>query len=108
MTGMPDAFASASEAAGVLLRLMNRLLKSTFPSINPSGGINTLSTSELTTLPNAAPRMTAMARSSTLPLIAKSLNSFNITFLYIYNLWNKYSMPYLGDGTQVLFGESVL
>jgi hypothetical protein len=54
---------------------MNRLLKSTWPSSSPIGGIITSSTSELTTLPKAMPMMTPTARSTTFPLTANSRNS---------------------------------
>src|SRR5215203_4457786 len=51
---------------------------STRPSASPSGGISTSFVNDVTILPNAAPRMTAMARSSTLPRITNALNSLNI------------------------------
>src|SRR5690554_5519413 len=41
----------------------------------PIGGMITLSTSEVTILPNAAPMTTPTARSTTLPRIANSRNS---------------------------------
>src|SRR5580658_7057646 len=41
-------------------------------------GISISLTSEVTILPNAAPRITAMARSSTLPRMMNFLNSANI------------------------------
>src|SRR5262245_59700720 len=57
---------------------MNRLLKSTCPSIIPMGGMITSLTSEVTILPNAAPMITPTARSMTFPRAANSLNSFSI------------------------------
>src|SRR5215212_9400870 len=51
---------------------------STRPSASPSGGISTSSVNDVTILPNAAPRITAMARSSTLPRITNALNSLSI------------------------------
>src|SRR5262245_28927945 len=58
---------------------MKRSEKSTCPSSWPIGGIITLSTRALTTLPNAAPMMTPTAMSTTLPLSANSRNSFSTT-----------------------------
>src|ERR1700741_464039 len=45
------------------------------------GGIRTSSTSDDTTFPNAAPIITPTARSSPLPRIANSLNSFSTGIL---------------------------
>src|SRR5215218_8618262 len=45
----------------------------------PIGGMMTSSTSEVTILPKAAPMITPIARSRTLPRTANSLNSLNIT-----------------------------
>src|SRR5262249_12649397 len=47
--------------------------------IRPRGGMITSSTSEETILPNAAPMITPIARSSALPWIANFLNSFHMT-----------------------------
>src|SRR5882724_7919972 len=58
---------------------MKRFEKSTLPRTRPSGGISTSLTSEVTILPNAAPMMRPTARSTTLPRIAKSRNSFSIS-----------------------------
>jgi hypothetical protein len=44
----------------------------------PMIGMITSPTSELTMAPKAAPMMTPTARSTTLPFIANSLNSFSI------------------------------
>ena len=52
--------------------------KSTPPSSMPSGGIMTSFTSDVVILPNAAPMMTPTAMSTTLPRIAKSLNSLSM------------------------------
>src|SRR5215467_8745856 len=56
---------------------MNRPEKSICPSKRPMGGIITSSTSDETIFPKAAPMITPTARSTTLPRIANSLNSFN-------------------------------
>ena len=45
---------------------------------NPSGGMRMSFTSDVTMPPNAAPMITPTARSTALPLIANSLNSFHI------------------------------
>src|SRR5260221_711621 len=58
---------------------MKRFEKSTLPRIRPRGGISTSLTSEVTILPNAAPMMSPTARSTTLPRIAKSRNSFSMS-----------------------------
>src|SRR5829696_5357166 len=57
---------------------MNRFFMSTRPSASPSGGMSTSSVNDVTILPNAAPRMTAMARSSTFPRMTNALNSLSI------------------------------
>src|SRR5262245_6787040 len=56
---------------------MKYWLKSMPFPIAPIGGIRMSFTSESTILPNAAPMTTATARSSTLPRVMNSLNSFN-------------------------------
>src|SRR5512132_3692710 len=75
MTGAPAALAAASDANFCPERSMNRLLKSTWPSNSPIGGMITSSTSELTILPKATPMMIPTARSTTFPLTANSRNS---------------------------------
>src|SRR5262249_5672839 len=50
--------------------------KSSPPSRSPIGGISTSPTKDETILPNAAPMMTPTARSTTLPRLMKSRNSF--------------------------------
>src|SRR5947207_527173 len=60
---------------------MKKSLKSTPPRSRPIGGIRTSLTSEETILPNAAPMITPTARSTTLPRMANSLNSFSTVFL---------------------------
>src|SRR3954471_20249071 len=62
---------------------MNRLAKSTLPSIRPIGGMMTSSTSEVMILPKAAPMITPTARSRTLPRTASSLNSLSIAPLLL-------------------------
>src|SRR5689334_15800224 len=71
-------------------KLIARLEKSTPPSTLPIGGITTLSTSEETILPKAAPMITPTARSTTLPLLMNSRNSFtnDIKILRIYERTN--------------------
>src|SRR5688572_17656363 len=75
MTGAPAALASARVAYAPPPRGTNRLAKSAPPSARPIGGIRTSSTRELTILPKAVPRITATARSITLPRATNSLNS---------------------------------
>ena len=78
MVAAPAAFAAASVGCDCPDRSMNRLEKSTLPSSNPIGGINTSLTSEVMIFPNAAPMMMPTAMSSTFPRMANSLNSFNM------------------------------
>src|SRR6185312_16964206 len=58
---------------------MKRLEKSTLPRMRPSGGMMMSLTSDVTILPKAAPMMTPMARSTTLPRMANSRNSRSMT-----------------------------
>src|SRR5947208_16913220 len=58
---------------------MNKFEKSTLPKANPIGGMRTSSTNEAMILPKAAPITTATAKSSTLPRITNSLNSFSMS-----------------------------
>src|SRR5208282_1232436 len=58
---------------------MKRLEKSTFPRMRPKGGIRMSPTSDVMIFPNAAPMMMPTAMSSTLPRIANSLNSLNMS-----------------------------
>src|SRR5579859_5319795 len=58
---------------------MNKLEKSTPCKSIPMGGIMMSSTSEVTIFPKDAPMITPTARSITLPRIANSLNSLNIS-----------------------------
>jgi hypothetical protein len=76
----PASWASASVAYVPSDRLMNRLAKSTPPIIMPIGGISTSLTNDDTILPNAPPRTMPIAMSTTLPRMAKSLNSFSMGF----------------------------
>src|SRR5208283_3178691 len=55
---------------------MNQLLKSRPPKARLTTGMMRSLTSESTILPNAPPMITPTARSTTLPLTAKSRNSF--------------------------------
>src|SRR4030081_2309340 len=57
---------------------MKRSAKLTPPIALPMGGIRMSLTMEVTILPKAAPRTTPTARSTTLPRMANSLNSFSI------------------------------
>jgi hypothetical protein len=76
------------------------LEKSTLPNSKPMGGMMMSFTSEVTILLNAAPMMTPIARSMTLPLIANSLNSLSI-FISLFTslpacclIKTELSMPY--------------
>src|SRR6185436_9005159 len=77
MVAAPAALAAARVAGWVPDRSMKRSLKSTPRRARPSGGMRTSSTSEVTIFPNAAPRMTATARSRTFPRSTKALNSLS-------------------------------
>jgi hypothetical protein len=52
--------------------------QSTLPRASPMGGMSTSSTNEVTIFPKAAPITIPIARSTTLPRITNSLNSFSI------------------------------
>src|SRR6266540_2536233 len=58
---------------------MKRLVKSTFPSSRPIGGISRSFTNELTTVVNAAPITIPTARSTMLPRTMNVLNSLSIS-----------------------------
>src|SRR6185437_13758672 len=60
---------------------MKRSLKSTRARMSPKGGMTMSLTSDVTILPKAAPMMTPMARSTTLPRMANSRNSFHMASL---------------------------
>src|SRR5690606_37048913 len=78
---MPASFAAAREETATLFglfRMMNRFEKSTLPRISPISGMKTSSTRDETMVTNAAPIMTPIARSMTLPLMAKSRNSLSM------------------------------
>src|SRR6266508_5910148 len=79
MTGAPAAFASLSDANGWGPRLTKRLVKSTLPSPSPMGGMRTSFTSDVRILPKAAPMMTPIARSRTLPRMTNFLNSASMS-----------------------------
>src|SRR6266446_9425731 len=57
---------------------MKRLENSALPRSRPIGGISRSPTNDDTILPNAAPMITPIARSTTLPRNTKALNSFSI------------------------------
>jgi len=57
------------------------------------GGMMISLTSELTILPKAAPMITPMARSSTLPRMANSLNSSNIFCILCSFVWVRGAKP---------------
>src|SRR6266542_2530549 len=78
ITAKPLVLASATEAGCWPEISMNKFEKSTFPSTNPIGGMMTPSTRDVTILPNAAPIMTAIARSITFPRAMNSRNSFSM------------------------------
>src|SRR5205809_7182227 len=61
--------------------MTNQLEKSRPPKSRPTTGMMRSLTSEETILPNAAPMITPTARSTTLPRMANSLNSFSTVFL---------------------------
>ena len=67
--------ASARVSTFLLLRLMNRSVKSTPPIKIPRGGMMMSFTTEDTILPNAPPMITPTAMSTTLPRRANALNS---------------------------------
>src|SRR6185312_10350972 len=83
--------------------LMSTPLMVTRPKLSKLGepmsaaisGIMMFSTREFTTAPNAAPIMTATARSTTLPFMMKSLNPFN--------MHPKYLTPGVHRGFLVIF-----
>src|ERR1043166_4775904 len=55
--------------------------KSTLPSRNPMGGMMMSATNDVMIAPNAAPMMTAVARSTTLPRMTKSRKSLPIVVI---------------------------
>jgi hypothetical protein len=57
-------------------------LKFTPPTRVPSSGMITSSTSDATILPKAAPMITPTARSTTLPFMAKLLNSCSMRMAF--------------------------
>jgi hypothetical protein len=69
---------SAPVFTGIEPRLMTLFLKSIPPVSSPTIGIIIPSVNVFTIAPKAAPKMTAMARSSTLPRAMNVLKSFNI------------------------------
>jgi PPM family protein phosphatase len=73
----PYLIATAGESPDASLIMRARLEKSTLPNSTPMGGITTSATNDETILPNAAPMMMPTAMSTTLPFIAKSLNSLS-------------------------------
>src|ERR1035437_7968943 len=68
---------------GASFKIMNLFEKSRPPVSKPIGGIRISFTRELTMAPKAAPMITPTARSTALPLMANSLNSFNIWMLLV-------------------------
>lgn len=92
IVGAPAACASANVAYDVpVLRLMKKLEKSKPPRTTPMGGMIMSFTSEFTILLNAAPITTATARSSTLPRVTKSRNSFHIRPSFALAQWFAFS-----------------
>src|SRR6266576_3744436 len=67
--------------------MMKKLEKSSPPKILPMTGMIRSLTSDSTILPNAAPMMTATARSITFPLTAKSRKSFSIDMMISSSTW---------------------
>src|SRR5690606_4668743 len=80
------------------------------PSNIPIGGITMSFTKEATILPNAPPIITATARSTTLPLIANSLNSFRnpISIWLMVKLFNEYFKKYATIQELALFYDILI
>ena len=76
----PAACASCNELKCCPLKFIYKLEKSTLPTNLPTIGIMISFTSEVTIFPKAPPITTPIAKSTTLPFIANSLNSFHIFF----------------------------
>src|SRR6185437_12466775 len=79
MVGAPAALACAMVSKCFADRVMKMEEKSTWPSSSPIGGMMMSLTSELTILPKAAPMITPMARSTTLPRMMNARKSFHMT-----------------------------
>lgn len=78
-TGPNFVASSRAKPVGILSdRGMYKFVKSTLPITLPTKGIIRSLTTEVTIRPNAAPMITPIARSMTLPLMANSLNSFSM------------------------------
>src|SRR5512132_4447594 len=60
---------------------MKRLEKSAFPRSRPMGGMRRSPTKDDTILPKAAPMMTPIANSATLPRVTNSLNSLSMALV---------------------------
>ena len=73
MTGAPASFAAANDSYSTPERFMYKLEKSILPSNKPKGGIKISEVNEETILPNAAPIITPVAISTTLPRITNFL-----------------------------------
>lgn len=77
--------------------LIERVLKSTPPIKSPIGGINISVTRELTTFPKAVPIIIPIAKSTILPLSAKSLNSFIKLMRISFAFFKKYSSNFFDN-----------
>src|ERR1035441_7068704 len=85
----------------------NRSLKSTWPRMSPIGGITTSFTMDVTMAPKEAPRITATARSITLPLMMNALKSLSM-FVSPFSREMFALRDYMKSATQLSWGVSVL
>src|ERR1700674_5138274 len=67
---------------------MNSSLKSMWPRSIPIAGMTMSFTNETTIAPNAAPMITATARSRTLPFITNALNSLSMLEPFFFLVWD--------------------
>jgi len=74
-TNTPYFIVTAATSPSASCNVMARSEKSTPPNARPIGGISTSATKEETILPKAPPSTIPTAISTTLPRIAKDLNS---------------------------------
>src|SRR5512145_902320 len=107
--------ATAGASADLSFKVRAKLLKSMPPVSMPMGGMRMSFTSELTILPKAVPMITPTARSMTLPRMANSLNSLNITPPHE-NLWllqesvrqpESHALPHLQFGQNIFIVKCI-